>query len=258
MRSEIVNEVLDVRNMLKLDSLTRAKVGAVSKFSRRRESLLDFGAGSGKFLFFEGKSFRSVEGVEITPECIEFARNSLGVSLVAALPSGKKFDVVTAWHSLEHVPPHQLRSTAKELHSIVEEAFIVSVPNANSWLYRIFRRDYAFFDESSHYHQFTPHSMRTLLKQAGWKSASPFQIYVYSIFCYAQTLTNVLTKTHNALYYALKRGELGAIKSKSSASLHAVIFALFLPFAVLLTALERINLDRAACLNIVCRKEAEA
>lgn len=257
-RSEIVNEVLDVRKMLKSDSLTRAKVGAVSKFSRRRESLLDFGAGSGKFLFFESKSFRSVQGVEITPECIEFARNSLRVSLSAAVPWGKKFDVVTAWHSLEHIPPHQLLSTVKELQSIVDETFILSVPNANSWLYRIFGRDYAFFDESSHYHQFTPHSMRTLLKQAGWKSVSPFQIYVYSIFCYAQTLTNVLTKTHNALYYALRRGELGAIRSKLSAALHAALFALSLPFAVLLTALERVNLDRAACLNVVCRKDAEA
>jgi 2-polyprenyl-3-methyl-5-hydroxy-6-metoxy-1,4-benzoquinol methylase len=252
--SEIVNEVLDVRKMLKLDLLTKAKMAAVSKFSRGKRSLLDFGAGSGKFLFFESKNFRSVEGVEITPACIEFAMKSLGVSLSATLPADKKFDVVTAWHSLEHVPPHQLVSATTKLSNMAEDSLIVSVPNAASWLYRMFGRNYAFFDDSSHHHQFTTHSMRALLKQVGWRNTALFQIMIYSIFCYAQTLTNVCTQTHNVLYYALKRGDSAFTDGKFVVAFHVVVFLLFLPLALLLTVLERSNLSQAACLNVACRK----
>lgn len=253
-RSEIVNEVLDVKKIRKLDSLTRAKIGVVSKFSRLRGSLLDFGAGSGKFLSFESRRFNLVEGVEINPECIEFARDLLGVSLMSAVPSGRKFDVVTAWHSLEHVPPHQLLRLTEDLHNSVKETLIVSVPNANSWVYRYFRGHYAFFDETSHHHQFTPHSIKALLKKVGCINASFFQIGIYSTFCYAQTLVNAFTRTHNILYYALKRGESGAIKSKSLAAFHMLLFVVAMPVALVLTLLEKINLDQAACLNIVCRK----
>ncbi len=215
---------------------------------------MDFGAGSGKCAYFCRNLFKVVEGIEVTPSCIVFARDTLGIVLRPEFVLGDRYDVIAAWHSLEHLPPKSLREIACRIHSITNEAFILSVPNSSSWASRWFGELYPFHDPESHYQQFSPVSLRRLLEDSGWLRIKAFHIGIYSVFCYAQGLTNVVTGTHNLLYFRLKRGQTQAPLTCFGLIVHAVLFGMFLPVACILTVAERFALERGACLHMACYK----
>lgn len=74
----------------------------------RRGRLLDVGCAAGFFLA-EARAFYDVQGVELSAWSSAFARERLGLPVFtgtlqqAALPAGR-FDVVTMWDVIEHVP----------------------------------------------------------------------------------------------------------------------------------------------------------
>jgi hypothetical protein len=249
------NEILKIEAAQRGDALTRSKVRAVLRLTRSRQSIMDFGAGSGKFLWFCRPSFASVEGVEITPQCICFAEESLGIVLRPVIRKDGRYGVVTAWHSLEHLPPEMLKDVVGQLYAVATEAMIVSVPNAGSWAAAWFQGYFPFHDSDTHYHQFTAKSLHLLLEHAGWRNHCGFRIGVYSLFCYAQGLLNCATNTHNLLYFRWKRQRPEASLSVAGMLLHISLLVAFVPLAVLLTLIDYAFPDRAACLNVVCYKD---
>jgi len=249
---EIENDILSAVGLVKADRLTSAKMLAVARLTRSRGSLLDFGAGSGKFVYFSKLRFSKAEGVEVTPACIAWARDVLGVNLRPDLPEGACYDVVTAWHVLEHLPPERLRAAVASLCECSREALIISVPNADSWASHWFGVRYPYRDVVSHFHEFTPGSMRQLLRRCGCTKVVPFRVWIYSVFCYAQGLTNLTTGTHNLLYFRLKRGRDNVSLSSVGLGLHLVLFLFFVPLAALITIMEIVVPERAACIHIAC------
>jgi hypothetical protein len=205
-------------------------------------------------LWFCLRLFESGEGVEVTPSCIAFARQSLGVELLPAIREDGRYGVVTAWHSLEHLPPASLKGVVAQLHSVTTEAFIVSVPNAGSWAAAWFHGRYPYHDAAAHYHQFTAKSLQLLLEHAGWRRHCWFRLGIYSLFCYAQGLLNCATNTHNILYFQLKRGRTVGALSSAGLLWHLSLLAALLPVAIVLTMVDYACPDRAACLNIICYK----
>lgn len=254
---EIENEQLDARKLTKLDRLTAAKLVALEGLTQSKESLLDFGAGSGKFVYFAKRRFGKAEGVEVTPSCVSFARDVLGITLWPEIPGGMRYDVVTAWHVLEHLPRHELHDTGQKLHDCCEEALVVSVPNADSWASRWFGAGYPYRDAVSHFQEFTPRSMTRFLEGHGWKKVISFRISIYSVFCYAQGLTNWITGTHNLLYFRLKRGRIDESLSAFGLCVHAMLFLLCVPAAWVLCALEMLAPGKAACIHVACYKNAK-
>jgi hypothetical protein len=252
---EIENDILSARSLVTPDRLTAAKMLAVARLTRSRGSLLDFGAGSGKFVYFSKTRFGKAEGVEVTTACISCARDVLGVTLWPELPAGARYDVITAWHVLEHLPPQKLRAEVATLHRCSNEAFILSVPNADSWASRWFGDRYPYRDAVSHFHEFTPGSMRLLLQRCGWRKVVPFRVWIYSVFCYAQGLTNLTTGTHNLLYFRLKRGKENVALPPVGLSMHVLLFLAFIPLAVVVTLMEFAALERATCIHVACYKD---
>lgn len=215
---------------------------------------MDFGAGSAKFLWFCRPLFETVEGVEVTPSCIAFARAELGIDLQPAIHEGGQFGVVTAWHALEHVPADSLKDVVSQLHSVTSEALIISVPNAGSYAARWFQARFPFHDAATHYHQFTAQSLTLLLVHAGWQQHAWFRMGIYSVFCYAQGLINCATNTHNLLYFHWKRGRTDGTLTLARMLVHGTLLLAFIPLACVLTLFDYTFPQHATCLNIVCYK----
>ena len=250
----IENDVLDAHRILKEDRLTSAKVNIVKAMQTSKNALLDFGAGSGKFAYFCRPFFHSVQGVEVTPACIAFARDFLSVTLKPSLDATANYDVTTAWHSLEHLPPESLRVVFGQLYQVTREVFVVSVPNAGSWASQALGRFWPYYDPDSHFHQFSPQSLTYALQAAGWRTILPFRMPIYSVFCWAQGLTNVVTRTHNLLYFKLKRGQDRGALSGIGLAAHLAIFAFFVPIAIIGGLIESFLPSKAACINLACYK----
>ncbi|MBN1128404.1 MAG: class I SAM-dependent methyltransferase [Chitinispirillaceae bacterium] len=115
------------------DRLWKRRLRAVLR-ARRSGSLLDVGAGTGQFLHFAKKHFAPVRGTELSASACAIAKERYGIDLVRGTVEtidfgNERFDVVTAFHVLEHVPyPGEFLRRVGELLA-PEGVLIIAVPN---------------------------------------------------------------------------------------------------------------------------------
>ena len=206
----IINDNLLEEEISRITSLDRFKAKTLSYFdnSLDRKQLLDIGSASGKFLLHNGSRYQRATGIEITPESLTFSRQVLGLDIVEDIHYvTKKISAATAFHSLEHIPEHHLLKLLEGLSGKMSPGgrLIVSVPNGSSWQYLWFGKSYAYYDVPNHLHQFTPESLGQLMQRFGFMHVAMINSWPYNTFGYTQGLLNILTNTHNYLYYRLKR-----------------------------------------------------
>ena len=136
--------------------------------------LLDFGCGAGSFLKTMADQGWQVTGLDASIGAVEQAREQLGLAaLVGTLPHADlrpgSFDVVTMWHSLEHVhrPLDLLREAFRLL--VPGGKLIIATPNIDSLPYKLFGRSWFGLDLPRHLTHFTPTTLTTMLQSAGFR-----------------------------------------------------------------------------------------
>jgi ubiquinone/menaquinone biosynthesis C-methylase UbiE len=104
--------------------------------------LLDVGFGAGTFLNLAKEKGFDVCGTEISEYACQYVRENFGIEVFkgtleeASFPANH-FDVVTVWHTLEHLPDP--KATLKEIHRILNEdgLLVVAVPSLDNFITRI-------------------------------------------------------------------------------------------------------------------------
>jgi len=136
--------------------------------------LLDFGCGAGSFLWRMGQLGWNVTGLDISAATACRIRADLGLRvLIGSLPhpdlAPESFDVVTMWHSLEHV--HSPRDVLQEAHRLLtpQGKLIVAVPNIDSLPFRWFGPDWYGLDLPRHLTHFAPMTLSLMLERAGFR-----------------------------------------------------------------------------------------
>src|SRR5262249_10576488 len=135
---------------------------------------LDFGCGGGSYLRRMHGAGWQVVGLDVSAAAVERVRTDLGLPALAGTlphpllePAG--FDVVTMWHSLEHVhdPPAVLREGRRLL--VPGGRLLVAVPNIDSLAFRWFGPAWYALDLPRHLTHFTPRTLTLMLQQAGFR-----------------------------------------------------------------------------------------
>lgn len=199
--------------------------------------VLDIGCGEGTFLAAMARRGWDAWGIEVSPE---------GAARAAARPGLRvlnkrledcelepaSFDLITLWHSIEHVsdPEALLRRAA----ALLKEggSLFLAFPSAQSWDFKLFGSRWFHLDPPRHLHYFSPTTMGALLERCGLEPAGANHLsFEYNPFGFVQSVLNLLTGRMNFFYRRLKgtfpRGE-------APAPAAAALTVLLLPF---LTAL---------------------
>ena len=175
--------------------------------------LLDFGCGRGEFLDAMRRRGWEVRGVEAS----EGARSLLPPELRGAVHpdpgplSAERFDVITLWHVLEHLP--RPAETLRSLRDLLGEGGIlyVAVPNFSSWESAAAGAAWFHLDLPRHLFHFEPEGLVRLLEREGFE---PIRVdhssWAYNVFGLCQTWLNRITGTRNVLYRRLKGQDGGA------------------------------------------------
>ena len=135
--------------------------------------LLDIGCASGTLLWLAKQKGFAVRGVEVGRGSAEYVRTVLDIDVFcgqledAGFPDNS-FDVITMFHSLEHVP--NPRTVVREVRRILADSgiFIVVVPNYSAWSSERHGADWIWLQPQNHYSHFTPESLRNLLAWEGF------------------------------------------------------------------------------------------
>jgi 2-polyprenyl-3-methyl-5-hydroxy-6-metoxy-1,4-benzoquinol methylase len=146
--------------------------------------LLDFGCGAGGFLKTMADQGWQVTGLDAAVGAVNQVRDEHGLTaLVGTLPHPDlrpgSFDVVTMWHSLEHVHrPLAILRAAYEL-LVPGGKLVVATPNIASLPFRVFRRSWFGLDLPRHLTHFTPDTLAAMLQTAGFR-AEPVRLLRHS------------------------------------------------------------------------------
>ncbi len=163
----------------------RWKFKLIKRLAKKSAEVLDIGCGTGEFLYTI-KEFYNTYGIEPDLDAAVYAREQLGLVVyngfleTVDLPE-VKFDIVTLWHSLEHIskPVETIQKIEKILKS--DGKVIIALPNVASFDARLYRHHWVALDAPRHLWHFTPQTIELIAKKTGFrvvqKGALPLDLF---------------------------------------------------------------------------------
>jgi SAM-dependent methyltransferase len=156
----------------------QGKLTMVQSFAKGRR-LIDIGCGGGSFLAAARDLGYEVTGMEPSSQGranVERQGIDVHASLAPLLEGKRRFDVVTLWHVLEHIP--DLAQVLQDIRNLMDKdaVLLVAVPNiksARAWLLGLFpslsATDSRYRAFPIHLHAFSKRSLTVLMKRCGFQ-----------------------------------------------------------------------------------------
>lgn len=135
----------------------------------KQGSILDYGAGTGDFLNKMKSFLWKVEGVEPNSTARELAiLKKLDLAKDLSGIRSKKFDVISLWHVLEHIPDFE--NKLKEFQQLLNEdgILVIAVPNYNSYDAQYYKEDWAAWDVPRHLWHFSRQGLKSKMEEFGF------------------------------------------------------------------------------------------
>jgi len=136
--------------------------------------ILDIGCGNGRYLSALKKQGWQTYGIEQNPKSSKYARDVLHLEvntgdLLDCKYQAEFFDVITMWHSLEHL--YEPIPTLNEVKRILKDdgLLVIAVPNVDSFAAKVFKENWYPLEIPIHLIAFSPDSITRMLDSAGFK-----------------------------------------------------------------------------------------
>jgi SAM-dependent methyltransferase len=250
-----------------LNRFIRQRVDRVAPLvgNRPAPKLLDVGGGA--CLFANAMAQRGFEVTVFEPNAANAVAAGPGVRFIGSLfdeagvrhagLADASFDLVTMWHSLEHVtdPNAALRLARRLLRP--GGSIHVCVPNLDSLQANLTVDSWCYLDVPHHVSHFSPTGLGRTLARAGFATTGATQWNEeYEVFGFYQSILNRLTGSHNYFYNRAKKSRASdAGPNPSWTRVMTAVGPLLIP-AVFLLSLWAAAMERPSCAELSGRVAA--
>lgn len=183
---------------------------------KKNPTALDFGCGTGDFLKTLNSKGWQVEGVEPSENARLKAESLISQKINASLSDvhQKQFDVISAWHVIEHVP--DLTETIQQLKALLKKdgTIFIAVPNYESADAKRYQEFWAGYDVPRHLWHFSKKSMTQLLGKYGLEV---IKIQPMKLDAYYVSMLSEKYQRKNSAPMNLMRGFISGLKSNLAA-----------------------------------------
>ena len=151
----------------------RNKLKLINGFKTDTKTILDFGCGTGDFLKVCDKDGWEITGIEPNSKAREIANQKLDNLVFDATEAtnfkNKKFDVITLWHVLEHLP--NLKESIINFKQLLKPngVLVIAVPNFKSYDANYYQSYWAAWDVPRHLWHFSQYSILKLFDEVNMK-----------------------------------------------------------------------------------------
>jgi 2-polyprenyl-3-methyl-5-hydroxy-6-metoxy-1,4-benzoquinol methylase len=203
----------------------KRKLALINSYSSTDRSLLDVGAGTGDFLWVAEKQGWKISGVEPSQLAKHKAKEK-GLELYADLDQlpQQKFDVITLWHVLEHLP--DLDRQISKLIGLLSDSgtLVVAVPNFKSYDANFYKSFWAAYDVPRHLWHFSRNSIEVIFAKYGMKvvKTKPMIFDAFYVSLLSEKYRSGKPNFLKAFWIGLK-SNISGIRSKEFSSLIYVI-----------------------------------
>jgi SAM-dependent methyltransferase len=140
------------------------KIKLLNNLNPKKGKLLDFGCGTGEFIYQAKKKGWTVTGIEPNQKARQQAKAKLDHGIyknLGLLKKDDRFDIITLFHVIEHI--HDLRKVMKKLISHLKSSayIIIAIPNPDSFDANIYKEDWAGWDIPRHLYHFGTESIKS-------------------------------------------------------------------------------------------------
>lgn len=151
----------------------------------RPGKLLDIGCGAGHFLHAMKETGWNVQGVDASEKAKKLVRNTFNLDIKSPpdwLNSDEKYDVITCWHSLEHIHEPWVYLDNIRTHLNPDGVLVVASPNYNSTDAKRYGPGWAAYDTPRHLYHFTTESMKKIASSCGFSIQSTHRMNFDSFY----------------------------------------------------------------------------
>lgn len=201
------------------------KVELINKYPSPQKNLLDIGCGTGEFLInAKNKNWKTI-GVELNDNARKKATDkNLDIYKSLDVLNNQKFDVITLWHVLEHLP--DLDKQINKITSLLNKngTLLIAVPNYKSYDAQYYKEFWAAYDTPRHLWHFSQNAIKSIFKNKKIVLVKTLPMYFDS---YYVSLLSEKYKSGSSNYLkAFYRGFISNMKAKSSGEYSSLIYVL--------------------------------
>ena len=201
------------------------KVKLINNYSKEQKTILDIGCGTGEFLSTAKTDNWNTIGVELSTQAREIAiKKNLTIYKTLESITNQKFNIITLWHVLEHLP--NLDKQINLIENLLEEngTLIIAVPNYKSHDAQYYRQYWAAYDTPRHLWHFSKTSITKIFKEHNLSVKKILPMYFDSY--YVSLLSEKYKKGYSNYFMAFYRGLVSNIKAKQSGEYSSHIYIL--------------------------------
>ena len=197
------------------------KTKLIENYISKSKSLLDVGAGTGDFMLAAKKANWEVDGVEPNYDA-RMRATEKGVDLMNSMESlpGKKYNIITLWHVLEHLPDLENQILKLVWHLEDEGTLIIAVPNFKSYDANYYKEYWAAYDVPRHLWHFSKTAIEKLFFKHGLRlvKTKPMIFDAFYVALLSEKYKSQRQHFVKAFFIGL-RSNIKALKTKEYSSL---------------------------------------
>ncbi|WP_314058886.1 class I SAM-dependent methyltransferase [Empedobacter brevis] len=189
------------------------------------KKVLDYGCGVGDFLEHLQKNGYNVLGMEPNDSAKKIAQSKIGAEKVTSTEleqNNQKFDIITLWHVLEHIPNLNEIIIQLKNHLTEDGRLIIAVPNHKSYDAVYYGKYWAAYDVPRHLWHFSATSMNKLFNNFGMKIESTHPMKLDSF--YVSLLSEKYKGNKLGFINALRVGLKSNSKAKKTGEYSSLIY----------------------------------